>query len=49
MTEVSFHFNAPDKVAYACRLLRKAMNGGARVVVAGEPQALAQLIVNFLR
>ena len=43
MTEVSFHFNAPDKVAYACRLLRKAMNGGARVVVAGEPQALAQL------
>lgn len=43
MTEISFHFNAPDKVAYACRLLRKAFNGGARVLVAGEPQALGQL------
>ncbi len=43
MTEISFHFNAPDKVAYACRLLRKAVNGGARVVVAGEAQALGQL------
>ena len=43
MTEVSFHFNVADKMAYACRLLRKAVNGGARVVVAGEPQALGQL------
>ena len=43
MTEISFHFNAPDKVAYACRLLRKAVNGGARVVVAGEGQALGEL------
>ncbi len=43
MTEISFHFNAPDKVAYACRLLRKAVNAGARVVVAGEAQALGQL------
>ena len=24
MTEIAFHFNAPDKLAYACRLLRKA-------------------------
>jgi len=23
MTEVAFHFNAPDRMAYACRLLRK--------------------------
>ena len=43
MTEISFHFNAPDKVAYACRLLRKAVNGGARLVVAGEAQALERL------
>lgn len=43
MTEISFHFNAPDKVAYACRLLRKAVNGGARVVVAAEAQVLGQL------
>ena len=45
MTEISFHFNAPDKMAYACRLLRKAVNGGARVVVMGEPHALGQLDV----
>ncbi len=43
MTEVSFHFNVPDKLAYACRLLRKAVNGGARVVVSGDRQTLAQL------
>lgn len=43
MTEISFHFNAADKVAYACRLLRKAVNGGARVVVAGEAPVLGQL------
>ncbi len=43
MTEISFHFNAADKVAYACRLLRKAVNGGARVVVAGEAPELGQL------
>jgi DNA polymerase III subunit chi len=43
MTEISFHFNAPDKVAYACRLLRKAVNGGARIVVTGDGLALGQL------
>ena len=43
MTEISFHFNAPDKLAYACRLLRKAVHGGAKVVVAGEAQALGLL------
>lgn len=43
MTEVAFHFNAPDKVAYACRLLRKAVSTGARVVVTAELHALQQL------
>ena len=33
MTEIAFHFNAPDKVAYACRLLRKAVAANAKVVV----------------
>lgn len=34
MTEIDFHFNTPDKVRYACRLLRKAVGArGARVVV----------------
>ncbi len=45
MTEISFYTDVPDKLAYACRLLRKAVNTGAKVGVAGEPQALAQLDV----
>lgn len=45
MTEVAFHFNAPDKVAYACRLLRKAVGSGATVVVTGPPATLHQLDV----
>jgi len=43
MTEVAFHFNAPDKLAYACRLLRKAVAGGSRVVVTAPAEALARL------
>ena len=35
MTEVAFHFNAPDKLGYACRLLRKAVGTGARVLDLG--------------
>ena len=33
MTEVAFHFNAPDQQAYTCRLLRKAYLKGAQLVV----------------
>lgn len=43
VTDVAFHFNAPDRVAYACRLLRKAASSGARVVVTGLPDTLQQL------
>lgn len=43
MTEVAFHFNAPDRLGYACRLLRKATAAGARVVVTGEPDVLREL------
>lgn len=45
MTEVAFHFNAVDKSAYTCRLLRKALAKDARVVVlttAGNSAALSQ-------
>lgn len=45
MTEVAFHFNAPQKLAYACRLLRKAQASGAKVVVTGEPALLRELDV----
>ncbi|QHE86287.1 DNA polymerase III subunit chi [Hydrogenophaga sp. BPS33] len=43
MTEVAFHFNAPDRLGYACRLLRKAYLKGARLLVLvddGERAAL---------
>ncbi len=43
MTEVAFHFNAPDKWDYCCRLLRKAVNRGTRVAVVAEPEVLEQL------
>ena len=43
MTEVAFHFNAPDPVAYGCRLLRKAVASGAKLVVTGSPDELQQL------
>ncbi len=43
MTEIAFHFNVPDKLAYSCRLLRKAYLSGARVAVTAEPEVLAEL------
>ncbi len=43
MTEVEFHFNVGDKLAYSCRLLRKARAGGAKIMVTAEPTLLAQL------
>lgn len=33
MTRIDFHSNVPDKLAYACRLVRKARAGDFRVVV----------------
>lgn len=43
MTEVSFHFNVPERTEYVCRLLRKATRQGARVVVTGPLQGLSGL------
>lgn len=43
MTEVSFHFNVPDRLGYACRLLRKAARRGARVAVSAPAAVLAEL------
>jgi DNA polymerase III subunit chi len=47
MTEVAFHFNVPDKLGYACRLLRKATGSGARVVVTGDAGLLRSLDVEL--
>ena len=43
MTEVAFHFNVPDKLGYACRLLRKAHAAGGQVGVVGPPEVLGAL------
>ena len=43
MAEVAFHFNAPDKAAYVCRLLRKAYLKGARLTVLAPAEQLGAL------
>lgn len=43
MPAVSFHFNAPDKLDYACRFIRKAMRHDARVTVVAPLERLRQL------
>ena len=43
MTEVMFHFNVPDKVGYACRLLRKAYGAGSKVGVVADDKTLQAL------
>jgi DNA polymerase III subunit chi len=39
MTRIDFHFNAPDKVGYGCRLVRKIYRAGQRVVVSCDDAA----------
>ena len=43
MTEIAFHVHVPDKLAYSCRLLRKAYLSGAKITVTGEPGLLSEL------
>lgn len=43
MTEIAFHFNAPEKLAYACRLLKKALSKSAQIVVSADPSTIDQL------
>lgn len=43
MTRVSFHFNVPHRLDYACRLLRKATRQNARITVTGGAPVLAEL------
>ena len=43
MTRIDFHVNVADKLAYSCRLLRKAYQSGARIVVTGDDDMLAEL------
>ncbi|MDE1555784.1 MULTISPECIES: DNA polymerase III subunit chi [Comamonas] len=41
--QVAFHFNAPDKLDYACRFIRKALRHDARVTVVAPMEHLRQL------
>lgn len=43
--QIAFHFNVPDRLGYACRLVRKAWMAGHRVVVAAETDVLRELDV----
>ena len=43
MSAIEFHFGAPSKLDYACRLLRKAAGSGARVLVVANEETLQAL------
>ncbi|MEN9315434.1 MAG: hypothetical protein RIS35_1827 [Pseudomonadota bacterium] len=43
MTRIDFHFNAPDRLEYASRLVRKIYRTGQKVVVFGDPKVVAEL------
>lgn len=44
MTEISFHFNAPDKLVHACRYARKLLQAGdMRLLIAAPAEVLDQL------
>lgn len=43
MTLIEFHFNAPDRLQYVCRLLRKATLQGVTLGVVGAEASLRQL------
>jgi DNA polymerase III subunit chi len=36
MTRIDFHSNIPDKIAYACRLVRKARAANCKIVMLAE-------------
>jgi len=44
MTRIDFHTNVPDKIAYACRLVRKARSGQHKVtLLTDDASQLAEL------
>lgn len=47
MTDIAFHFGAQDRLAYVCRLLRKATATGARLLVVADASTLDQLDVDL--
>lgn len=43
MTRIDFHTNVPNKIHYACRLVRKARAADCRIVLLSSAQELASL------
>lgn len=43
MSQIAFHFGAPDKLEYVGRLLRKAVGRGARLVVHAQAESIRHL------
>ena len=43
MSQVSFYTGVPERLAYLCRLLRKAQQSGARIGVCGPASLLMRL------
>ncbi|WP_180126898.1 DNA polymerase III subunit chi [Rhodoferax sp. BLA1] len=43
MSTAAFHFNVDNRLHYTCRLVRKAVAAGNRLVVTGSDDTLAQL------
>lgn len=43
MTQIEFHFNAPHKLAYVCRLLRKGAAQKSRLFVVAEKDMVERL------
>jgi len=43
VTDVEFHTQVPDRLLYACRLLRKAAASAAQLLVTANAQTLKQL------
>jgi DNA polymerase-3 subunit chi len=48
MTRIDFHTNIPDKLAYACRLARKAYAAKGKVVLLAEDAAQASALNDAL-
>ncbi len=42
MTRIDFHSNVPQKIAYVCRLVRKARSAGANIVLRARNRAELQ-------
>src|SRR3954467_6461563 len=48
MTRIDFHTNIPDKLAYACRLARKALAADGKLVLLAQDGAQAQALNDAL-